>query len=219
MPTVSSYEAVYSVGLLRFIRRRQAIVKAGCGNTGLIKRSFLVAFNMLRSPLETLEQVRSEKTRNAVVFLLSAGAVTALLTPIQVLLGFEDINGLHAGGQAEYLASDVSAMFKLGLEYRPVLIEVFYVFILLFSTGYLHVILKVAGGKGSVKDTFKMIAYGDAPGLLFGWIPYFATVAAVWAAVIQLLIGPVTLHQLSWTRAIVIFSILLGIGLIEIALS
>jgi hypothetical protein len=64
-----------------------------------------------------------------------------------------------------------------------------------------------------------MIAYGDAPGLLFGWIPYFATVAAVWAAVIQLLIGPVVLHKLPWTRAIVIFSVLLGIGLIEIALS
>jgi hypothetical protein len=70
-----------------------------------------------------------------------------------------------------------------------------------------------------VKDTFMMIAYGDAPGLLFGWIPYFATVAAVWAAVIQLLLGPVALHKLSWTRAIVIFSVLLGIGMIEIALS
>ncbi len=189
------------------------------GNTNHVKRSFRIAFNMLRSPLETLEQVRSEKTRNALFFLLTVGAVTALLTPVQVFLGFEDVNGLHAGGQAEYLAMDVSSMYKLGLEYRPLLIEVFYVFILAFSTGYLHVILKVAGGKGSVKDTFKMIAYGDAPGLLFGWIPYFATVAAVWAAVIQLLVGPAVLHKLSWTRAIVIFSILLGIGLIEIALS
>jgi len=110
---------------------------------------------------------------------------------------------------------DVSATYELGLEYRPLLIEVLYVFILAFSTAYLHVILKVAGGKGSVKDTFKMIAYGDAPGLLFGWIPYFATVAAV----IQLLVGPITLHKLSWTRATVIFSVLLGIGVIEIALS
>jgi len=189
------------------------------GNTSFLKRSFRVALDVLRSPVETLEKLRSEKAYNALVFLLTIGAVTALLTPIQVLLGFEDVNGLHAGGQAEYLAKDVSAMYKLGLEYRPLLVEVFYVFILAFSTGYLHVILKVAGGKGSVKDTFKMIAYGDAPGLLFGWIPYFATVAAVWAAVIQLLVGPVTLHKLSWTRATVIFSVLLGIGLIEIALS
>ena len=110
-------------------------------------------------------------------------------------------------------------MCKLGLEYRPLLIEVFYVFILAFSTGYLYVILKFAGGKGSVRGTFKMIAYGDAPGLLFGWIPYFATVSAVWAAVIQLLIGPIKLHKLLWTIAVVIFSVLLGIGLIEIALS
>jgi hypothetical protein len=184
-----------------------------------IKRNFLTAFDMLRSPLETLERMRSEKIQNALFFLLVIGAVTALLTPFQVFLGFEDVNGLHAGGQAEFLAMDISAMYGLGLEYRPLLIEAFYVFILAFTTGYLHVILKLAGGKGSVKDTFMMIAYGDAPGLLFGWIPYFATVAAVWAAVIQLLIGPVTLHKLSWTRAIVIFSVLLGIGLVEIALS
>jgi len=174
---------------------------------------------MLRSPVEALEKARSEKTHNALVFLLTVGAVTATLTPFQVFLGFEDVNGLHAGGQAEYLAKDVSAMYKLGLEYRPLLVEGFYICILAFSTAYLHVILKAAGGKGTVKDTLKMIAYGDAPGLLFGWVPYFATVAAVWAAVIQLLVGPVTLHRLSWTRAIAIFSVLLGIGLIEIALS
>lgn len=189
------------------------------GNMSIVKRSFLVAFDMLRTPLETLERVRSEKIQNALVFLLVVGAVTALLTPFQVLLGFEDINGLHAGGQAEYLAMNVSSMFKLGLEYRPLLIEVFYFVILSVTTGYLHVILRVAGGKGSVKDTFVMIAYGDASGLLFGWIPYFATVAAVWAAIIQLLIGPVTVHKLSWNRAVFIFSVLLGIGLIEIALS
>jgi hypothetical protein len=64
-----------------------------------------------------------------------------------------------------------------------------------------------------------MIAYGDAPGLLFGWIPYFATIAALWAAVIQLFIGPIVLHKISWAKAAVIFSTLVGLGLIEIALS
>ncbi len=63
-----------------------------------------------------------------------------------------------------------------------------------------------------------MIAYGDAPALLFGWVPYFATISAVWAAVIQLLIGPVALHKISWAKATVIFSSLVGIGIIEIAL-
>jgi len=79
--------------------------------------------------------------------------------------------------------------------------------------------LKAVGGKGTIKDTFKMIAYGDAPGLLFGWIPYFATTAAIWAAVIQLLIGPIILHKISWAKASIIFSLLMGLGLIEIALS
>ena len=185
----------------------------------IIRRNFTIAFSMLKAPSETLAKLVSERTLNALAFLLIVGAPTALLTPVQVYLGFEDINGLHAGGQAEFLAKDVSTMFKLGLEWRPVLIEVLYVFILLFTTGYLHIILKAVGGKGSIKDTFKMIAYGDAPGLLFGWIPYFATMSAIWAAVIQLLIGPVVLHKVSWAKACIIFSVLVGLGVIEIALS
>ena len=186
---------------------------------GLGRDVFLKAFSMLKDPSKTLQEIRSEKIQNAFVFLLMIGAVTAFLTPLQVYLGFEDINGLHAGGQAEFLAKDVSMMYRLGIEWRPFLIEMFYVFILLFTTAYLHVILKTVGGKGSIKDTLMMIAYGDAPGLLFGWIPYFATIAALWAAVIQLFIGPIVLHKISWTRASIIFSTLMGLGIIEIALS
>jgi len=185
----------------------------------LIRRNFVIAFKMLRDPWKTLEEVSSENTLHTLTFLLTIGAVTALLTPLQVYLGFEDVNGLHAGGQAEFLARDLSTFLGLGVEWRPLLIEMLYVFILLFTTGYLHVILKAVRGKGSIKDTFKMIAYGDAPGLLFGWIPYFATISAVWAAAIQLLIGPVVLHKVSWGKASIIFGILVGLGIIEIALS
>lgn len=183
------------------------------------KHNFVTALAILRNPSKTLEEISTKTSMQALAFLLIVGAVTALLTPLQLYLGFEDINGLHAGGQAEFLAKDVSTEYKLGVEWRPPLIEIFYIFILAFTTGYLHIILKAAGGKGSIKDTFKMIVYGDAPGLLFGWIPYFATVAAMWAAVIQLLIGPVVLHKISWTKSCVIFSALIGLGIIEIASS
>jgi hypothetical protein len=185
----------------------------------VVRKGFSAAFSMLKDPLKTLEETRSKKVQDAFAYLLVVGAVTAFLTPLQIVLGFEDINGLHAGGQAEFLAKDISTIYKLGVEWRPFLIEMLYVLILLFSTGYLHIICKAAGGKGTIQDTFKMIAYGDAPGLLFGWIPYFATVAALWAAVIQLFIGPIVLHKISWARASIIFSLLIGIGLIEIALS
>lgn len=191
----------------------------GCEKMNFVKHNFAIAFSMLKAPAKTIEEIRSETVLHAFAFLLTIGAVTAFLTPLQISLGFEDINGLHAGGQAEFLAKDISTTYKLGVEWRPFLIEALYVFILLISTGYIHIIFKVAGGKGTIKDTFKIIAYGDAPGLLFGWIPYFATIAAIWAAAIQLLIGPITLHKLSWGKASIIFSLLVGLGIIEIALT
>ena len=175
---------------------------------GLIRHNFAIAYGMLSNPAKTLEEIRSEKVLHALAFLLMIGAITAFLTPLQVYLGFEDVNGLHAGGQAEFLAMDISKLYSLGVEWRPFLIEALYMAVLLVSTGYLHIIFKVAGGKGSTKDTFMMIAYGDAPGLLFGWIPYFATVSAVWAAVIQILIGSTVLHKISWARATVMHAYL-----------
>ncbi|MCP8313816.1 MAG: hypothetical protein H3Z53_05525 [archaeon] len=30
------------------------------------------------------------------------------------------------------------------------------------------------------KDTFKIIAHSDAPGLLSGWTPHFAAISALW---------------------------------------
>jgi hypothetical protein len=186
---------------------------------GIVRHNFAIAYRMLSNPAKTLKEIGSEKPLHALIYLLMIGAVTAFLTPLQIYLGFEDINGLHAGGQAEVLAMDVSTLYNLGIACRPFLIEAFYVVVLAISTGYLHVIFKVAGGKGSIKDTFKMIAYGDAPGLLFGWIPYIATFSAVWAAVIQILIGSIVIHEISWTRATIIFAAILGIGIIDIALS
>jgi hypothetical protein len=186
---------------------------------GLVRHNFAIAYGVLSNPAKTLEEIRSEKALNALTFLLMIGAVTAFLTPLQIHLGFEDMNGLHAGGQAEFLAMDISTLYNLGIEWRPFLIEALYVVVLTISTGYLHIIFKVAGGKGSIKDTFKMIAYGDAPGLLFGWIPYLATFSAVWAMVIQILIGSTVIHGISWARATFIFAALLGLGIIDIALS
>jgi len=181
---------------------------------GWARRSLNLAFLIIREPADGMQRIGSEKAANALAYLLMLGAVTAFLTPLQLSLGFEDINGLHAGGQAEVLAKEVSGLCRLGNEWRPFVIEAGYVVILAVSTGYVHIILKVMGGKGSMRDTFKMIAYGDAPGLLFGWIHCFATIAALWAAVIQLLIGPIVVHKVSWAKATAFFSVLIDIGII-----
>mgnify|MGYP006266885873 CR=1 FL=1 len=46
-----------------------------------------------------------------------------------------------------------------------------------------------------------------------------ATVSAVWAAVTQIFIGGIVVHKISWARVAIIFSILLGLGIVDIALS
>lgn len=178
---------------------------------------FFAAVDILRNPEKNLERIVSNSSiGKSLLFLLVLGAVTALLTPLQLFLGFEDINGLHAGGQAEYLSMEICQRYNLGIEWRIALIELLYVAILV-KVPVIHLILKIGGGSGRLSDTLKMICYGDAPALLFGWVPYFATCAALWAGVIQLLIGPVVVHRMSWARASFIFSVFIGLAIIDIA--
>nr|MDO8087633.1 YIP1 family protein [Candidatus Sigynarchaeum springense] len=185
----------------------------------MIKRAFEIAFRVIKDPPKVLERLASETVPRSVMFVLLVGAVTSALTPLQVWLGFEDVNSLHAGGQAEVLAMMLLNYCGLSVWWRPLLIETFYVAILFITSAYMHAILKILGGRGTARDTAKMIAYGDAPGLLFGWIPYFATVAALWAAAIQLLLGPAIVHKLPWGKAAVLFAALVGLGFIDIVLS
>lgn len=86
-----------------------------------------------------------------------------ILDVITGLFGVEDISRLRAGGQAEFLAKDISTLYAIGIEWCPLLIEMLHVFILTVSERYIHIILRVAGGEGAIKDTFKMIACSDAP--------------------------------------------------------
>jgi hypothetical protein len=183
-----------------------------------LKDISLLTKQLLVAPVETLQLIKTKSVKDGVIFLMMLGVVTALLTPFQIIMGFEDINGLHAGGQAEVLAMIISHQFSLSIWWRPLLIELGYMFILGITTVYLHIIMKICKGTGTIRDTVKMIAFGDAPGLIFGWIPYFATIAAVWAAVIQLFIGPIVIHQIHWNKSILVFSFLLGLGFLDIAL-
>ncbi len=167
--------------------------------------------------MDNLERaVSRSRIVDGLLFLLVIGAVTASLTPLQLYLGFEDVNGLHAGGQAEYLSMEICQRYGLGTAWRVFLIELLYV-VILGKVPFIHLMLKIAGGKGKLGDTFKMICYGDAPGLLFGWIPYFATCSAVWSGVIQLVVGAVAVHKMSWAKASFIFGVLIGLAIIDIA--
>ena len=77
----------------------------------LIKHKFVIALKMIRETWKTLEVIQ-KTILHAIIFFLDIGAVTALLTSLQIYLGFEDISGFMRGGQAEYLAKDCST-FKL----------------------------------------------------------------------------------------------------------
>ena len=140
---------------------------------------FKKLFRMLRQPDEFFEGVREENARHPFIFFLQVSAIIALFTPIVNYLGWPSSDH-SAAYQAQIMAWQITEEQLLpilgGWAY---LVEVFLILglsllVLLFMTGFLHLIFRLLGGKGSILNAWKAVCYGVGPCVLLGWIPYWS---------------------------------------------
>ncbi len=64
----------------------------------------------------------------------------------------------------------------------------------------LHLFIKLYGGIGSYKETYKAIIYSSTPSILFGFIPIFKVIPAIWSFVLSI-IGVSINHRISKLRS------------------
>ncbi|MAF99270.1 MAG: hypothetical protein CMH61_01530 [Nanoarchaeota archaeon] len=70
--------------------------------------------------------------------------------------------------------------------------------------GLLHLWCLLFGGKGSYTQSYKLLAYSQTPKLLFSWIPGIGVFAGIYSLVL-IIIGTQRLHNISRTRAIIMY--------------
>lgn len=178
-------------------------------------------FKMLWKPDEFFEGVRGEGWLQPFVFFLQVSAIIALFTPIVNYLGWPSTDH-SAAYQAQIMAWQITEKQLLptlgGWAY---LVEFFLILglslsVVLFMTGFLHLIFRLFGGKGPILNAWKAACYGAGPCVLLGWIPYWSLFVAVWSLLLQFYYGPKILYRMKEGMALIILACIIGATLLEL---
>jgi hypothetical protein len=182
---------------------------------------FKKLFGMLRQPDEFFDCIREENARQPFVFFLQVSAIIALFTPVVNYLGWPS-KDQSAAFQAQIMAWQITEEQLLpSLGGWAYVIEAFLILglsllILLFMTGFLHLIFRLLGGTGPILNAWKVACYGVGPCVLFGWIPYWSLFVAAWSLLLQFYYGPKVLYRMREGTALAILAFIFGATLLEL---
>jgi hypothetical protein len=177
--------------------------------------------HLLKQPDKFFEEVREEGFRRPFIFFLQVSAILALFTPIVNYLGWPS-NDWSAAFQAQIMAWQITEeqfLPKMGnwaYLAEAILILGLSLVVVLFMTGFLHLIFRLLGGKGSILHAWKAACYGVGPCVLFGWVPYWSLFVAVWSLLLQFYLGPKILYRMKEGVALMILAFIVGATLLEL---
>jgi hypothetical protein len=181
-------------------------------------------FHILTEPEEFFNAIREEGFREPLVFLLCVSAVIAIFTPLVNYLGFPSTD-TSSSFQSQILAWRLTESYLLPrLGNWAYVVECFLIvgFALLLAavvSGFIHVLYRLVGGKGSFLNGWKVMCYGVGPCILLGWVPYWSLFVGAWSLILQFYYGPKILYGLPEGRAIWILAFFVGATILEFAVS
>ena len=177
-------------------------------------------WRQLVDPVGFFDGVRAEGWRPAFVFFVWVTLVVSLVTPVVNFFGVASTD-VSSSYQAQILAYGVVKDYLLdsygsaAFVVEPFLIFGFAVVMLVFLTGFLHLVYRLIGGRGSVLNAWKAVCYGLGPCLLGGFLPYVSLFAGFYSFAMQFYLGPMTLYNAKQGRAIIVFVALIAWTFIE----
>jgi hypothetical protein len=170
------------------------------------------------------EAVREEGFREPLVFILLVSAVIAVFTPVVNLLGWPSTDTSSAF-QAQILAWRLTQTYlipRLGIwayAVEALLIVLLTLLLAALLAMFIHLLYRLAGGKGPLLQGWKSVCYGVGPCVLLGWVPYWSLFLASWSLILQFYFGPKVLYRLPEGRALLILALVVGSTLLEFALA
>jgi len=175
---------------------------------------------LLKNPSGFFESARLDGWKPPFKFFLQITVFLSIATPIVNYLGVESTD-FSSSYQAQIIAYRLirnSLLDQYGLYayfIEALLILGFACIILVFGTGFLHVIYKFMGGKGSTLNAWKAMCYGVGPCVLGGFLPYLSLFAGFYSLLLQLYVGPKVLYAVQESRAIFLLALIIALTFIE----
>ncbi|MEI6841758.1 MAG: YIP1 family protein [Methanomicrobiales archaeon] len=161
----------------------------------------------ITAPVVTFQRSRDDSFGQVFTYFIILLLTNAILTTVIVI----------AGMSVSYLFWAISG---LGQVYPVIFFEYFFgggvsavpqsVFLFLFVGGivgvfvcsaWLHLFVRLLGGRKGYLQTLKSLMYGMTPTLLLGWVPYISFIGPVWSFVLEVL-GIRELQEMSVGKAV-----------------
>jgi hypothetical protein len=175
---------------------------------------------ILEEPRDFFEKTKQETWKEALVFFLKITIFISIITTILNFLGIES-NKFSSSYQAQILGYKATQIYfvntygNLAYLIEPFLIVLFSFPILFLSVIFLHVVMKMMNGEGTILNAWKAICYGVAPCILCGFLPYVSLFVGFWSLLLQFYIAPIVLYKIKEWKANIFISILIALIFIE----
>lgn len=179
-------------------------------------------YNLFRNPESFLKEINTEGHKEPFVFLLVVALILSPLTALMHIMGLPSTD-ISASLQSQIIAWRATEHYlapRFG--YWAFLIEIplIILLVLLFAgllTGFIHMLYKLMGGKGSMLNAWKAVCYGVAPCVFLGFIPYWSLFVASWSLILQFYFIPKTLYCIGEGRALFLLALIIALTLFEFA--
>jgi len=154
-----------------------------------------LAFRTLVVPKRTFKLLKVQRISDTLVYILTIGWITAIISGILRNFGVDYSRPSNAGGSAQLFAAwgvkvlslDMGNSFEVLV--FALLVMIGYIALAIISTIVLAVITWLLFGRPDFEDfprlSFIAIVYGMTPGFLFGWVPNPFYFVGLWATLWQ----------------------------------
>ena len=138
-------------------------------------------------PQKSFKEVKNEKAESYLIYF----AILALIpSAIGALIGSVTFSLLSP------------SLAGLGAAMTFVLAYVMFWITMFVGGAWLHVWIKLFGGKGDIDKTFKALVYSDTPYYLLGWIPILSIIFIIWSWILGI-IGLSEYHKIEWWKVFI----------------
>ncbi len=164
---------------------------------------------IITNPRELFELTSSEGVSPAFKYQITTLLIPLIILSVFFFLFFETILSFILRNFGSFFGTDQTLTVSL---VSPLMLLVFLLFFVVFilvaipllsfiGIGISHLFIKLYGGKGKYKDTYKAVIYSSTPQTLFGVIPIFNIFSYFWGIALTIL-GISINHKISKWRAL-----------------
>jgi len=174
---------------------------------------FETLIGILTKPDKTLENEKKASFGSAVVYGLILLLIYFIINTI-ILIVSPSMSSKSS--DVIKLALGISMPAGASVILISLLTLVLFVIIALLAGLWLHVVIKLFSGKGSLGQTYKSIIYSATPISFLSWIPLVSIVAGVWSLYLQVL-GLRKFHEVkSGTASAIIIAYIISLYILMI---